>query len=74
MSKVFNIPQFEEQFSPVRVEGESSQENLPNQEADEDQVDLSITVTMASTVSILIKFSSRVAEFAAVWLNNMMLT
>ncbi|XP_033466856.1 C-Jun-amino-terminal kinase-interacting protein 4 isoform X4 [Epinephelus lanceolatus] len=31
---------FEEQFSPVRVEGESSQENLPNQEADEDQDEL----------------------------------
>lgn len=42
MSKVFNIPQSEEQFSPIRAEGESSQENLPGQEADQDQVDLSV--------------------------------
>lgn len=41
--EVFNIPQSEEQFYPIRAEGESSQENLPNQEADQDQVDLSAT-------------------------------
>lgn len=39
MSKAFNIPQFEE-HSPIKVEGECSKENLPNQEADQDQVDL----------------------------------
>ncbi|XP_051272669.1 C-Jun-amino-terminal kinase-interacting protein 4 isoform X3 [Dicentrarchus labrax] len=31
----------EEQFSPIREEGESSQENLPNQEADQEQDELS---------------------------------
>lgn len=40
MSKVFNILQSEEQFPPG--EGESSQENLPYQEADRDQVDMSV--------------------------------
>ena len=39
MSWVFNVPQSEEQFSPVSVEGESS----PNQEADQEQVDSSVT-------------------------------
>lgn len=35
------IPQSEEQFFPIRAEGESSQENWPNQDAD--KVDLSAT-------------------------------
>lgn len=39
MSKVFNIPQSEEQ-PEVRTEDESGQEHLPNHEAD--QVDLSV--------------------------------
>lgn len=43
MIKVFNIPQSEEQSSPIQVEGESSQEIFPNQEADQAQVDLSVT-------------------------------
>lgn len=46
-------PQFEGQFSSSKVEGERSQENLPNQKADQDQVDLSVThgepLTTAST-------------------------
>lgn len=42
MSKVFNIPQFEEHFSSVKVEGESSQENLPTLEADQDQVEWTV--------------------------------
>lgn len=39
MSKVFNIPQSEEQ-PEVRTEDESGQEHLPNQEAD--QVELPV--------------------------------
>ncbi|XP_039990819.1 C-Jun-amino-terminal kinase-interacting protein 4 isoform X3 [Xiphias gladius] len=31
---------FEERFSPIRVEGENSQENLPNKEADQEQDEL----------------------------------
>lgn len=39
-SELFTIPQSEEQFFPIRLEGESSQKYFPNQEADQDQVDL----------------------------------
>ena len=48
MSKAFNISQFEE-HSPIRVEGESSQEKLSNQEADQDQVDLYLTLRLFHT-------------------------
>lgn len=40
ISELFNIPQSEGQFFPIRLEGESSQKYFPNQEADQDQVDL----------------------------------
>lgn len=59
---------FEEQLSPIRVEGESSQENLPDQEADQEQVDPSVThgetLTTASTERT--EFSSCVADFGVV--------
>lgn len=38
ISELFNTPRSEGQFFPIRLEG--SQKYFPNQEADQDQVDL----------------------------------
>lgn len=71
MGKVFNIPQTDEQFSPVRVEGSSWQENFPNQDPDQEQIDLPLLIkeklTTASTKHGFL--GSFVSDFAAVWLD-----
>lgn len=70
MSKVFNVPQSEDPFSPIRVEGENSQENLSHQEADQDQVDVSIMKKLTTASTKLTDFSSCVADFAVIKYND----
>ena len=71
MGKVFSIPQTDEQFSPVRVEGSGSQESFPNQDPDQEQVYLPLLIkeklTTASTKHCY--HGSFVSDFAAVWLD-----
>ena len=72
MGNVVNIPQTDEQFSPVRVKGSSSLENFPNQDPDQEQVDLPLLITekltKASTKHSYL--GSFVSDFAAVWLDR----